>query len=142
MHGDASERQSDDMRPIIGRASRVRRNSTRNSIRSARGQSLVEYGLIIVLVVTAIAAAIVLTGPAIGNVFSNTVYNVLGQTTTPYSTLSSNQIVNEYATAMAHTLVPYDYVTNTPPAPTCDGHGGTPGKWATAVGQPATYVPC
>lgn len=43
-----------------------------------QGQSLVEYLLIVVLVVFALAAAIAATGPAIGNVFSNTVYNLLG----------------------------------------------------------------
>ncbi|MEZ4666752.1 MAG: hypothetical protein R3E39_02320 [Anaerolineae bacterium] len=42
-----------------------------------RGQSMVEYALILVLVVMAMAAAIAATGPAIGNVFSNTVCNLL-----------------------------------------------------------------
>ena len=43
-----------------------------------RGQSLVEYTLIVFLVIFALAAAVAATGPAIGNVFSNTVYNLLG----------------------------------------------------------------
>ncbi len=42
------------------------------------GQSLVEYTLIVALVIFSMAAAIAATGPAIGNVFSNTVYNLLG----------------------------------------------------------------
>jgi len=42
------------------------------------GQSMVEYTLIVALVVFAFAVAIAATGPAIGNVFSNTVYNLLG----------------------------------------------------------------
>jgi Flp pilus assembly pilin Flp len=45
-----------------------------------RGQALVEYALIVVLVVFALAAALVATGPALGNVFSNTVCNLLDQT--------------------------------------------------------------
>lgn len=51
--------------------------------RLQRGQSMVEYALILVLVILALAAALAATGPAIGNVFSNTIYNLLGQTTTP-----------------------------------------------------------
>lgn len=43
------------------------------------GQSLVEYTLIVVLCIFAFAFAIAATGPAIGNVFSNTIYNLIGQ---------------------------------------------------------------
>lgn len=42
------------------------------------GQALVEYALILVLVAIALGVALALTGPAIGNVFSNTVYNLIG----------------------------------------------------------------
>lgn len=42
------------------------------------GQSMVEYTLIVALVIFSFAIAIAATGPAIGNVFSNTVYNLLG----------------------------------------------------------------
>jgi len=42
------------------------------------GQSMVEYALIVALVILSFAVAIAATGPAIGNVFSNTVYNLLG----------------------------------------------------------------
>ncbi len=52
------------------------------------GQALVEYALIVVLVVVGLGAALAAVGPALGNVFSNQVYNLLGQTTTPYSTLN------------------------------------------------------
>ncbi len=51
--------------------------------RLERGQAMVEYALILVLVIIGFAIALAATGPAIGNVFSNTVYNLLGQTTTP-----------------------------------------------------------
>lgn len=43
------------------------------------GQSLVEYTLIIVLVVLAFGFALAATGPAISRIFSNTVYNLLGE---------------------------------------------------------------
>ncbi len=47
--------------------------------RSRPGQALVEYALILVLVAIMFGVALAATGPAIGNVFSNTVYNLLGQ---------------------------------------------------------------
>lgn len=43
------------------------------------GQALVEYALIIVLVVIAFAVALAATGPAIGNVFSNTMCTLIQQ---------------------------------------------------------------
>jgi hypothetical protein len=48
-------------------------------LRLRRGQALIEYALILVLVGIAFGIALAATGPAIGNVFSNTVYNLLGQ---------------------------------------------------------------
>lgn len=48
-----------------------------------RGQALIEYALILALVVMAMVAAIAATGPALGNLFSNTVYNLIGFTGTP-----------------------------------------------------------
>jgi len=47
------------------------------------GQALIEYALILVLVVMALVAAVAATGPALGNVFSNTVFNLVGITGTP-----------------------------------------------------------
>ncbi len=44
-----------------------------------RGQAMVEYALILALVALALAAIFVTTGAAVGNVFSNTVYNLVGQ---------------------------------------------------------------
>ncbi|MCU0481539.1 MAG: hypothetical protein MUE54_10055, partial [Anaerolineae bacterium] len=43
------------------------------------GQSLIEYTLILVLVVLAFGFALAATGPAISRIFSNTVYNLLGE---------------------------------------------------------------
>lgn len=46
--------------------------------RSQTGQALIEYALILVLVALALVAALIATGPAIANVFSNTVCNLVG----------------------------------------------------------------
>ncbi|MBZ0291005.1 MAG: hypothetical protein K8L99_00410, partial [Anaerolineae bacterium] len=43
------------------------------------GQALIEYALILVLVAILFGVTLAATGPAIGNVFSNTVFNLLGQ---------------------------------------------------------------
>ncbi|MEO8606687.1 MAG: hypothetical protein ABI690_02300 [Chloroflexota bacterium] len=55
----------------------------------APGQALMEYALILVLVAIALAAALIATGPALGNVFSNTVYNLVGENGTPQGDLFS-----------------------------------------------------
>lgn len=47
--------------------------------RRESGQSLIEYALILVLVALAFGFALAATGPAISRVFSNTVYNLLGE---------------------------------------------------------------
>ncbi len=41
-----------------------------------RGQGLVEYALILVLVAVVVLIALALVGPAIGNLFSNIVHNM------------------------------------------------------------------
>jgi Flp pilus assembly pilin Flp len=53
------------------------------------GQALIEYALILVLVVMAMAIALAATGPAISNIFSNTVYNLIGLSGTPLSTIQN-----------------------------------------------------
>jgi Flp pilus assembly pilin Flp len=47
------------------------------------GQAMVEYVLILALVIISLAAILSITGPAVGNVFSNTVANLLDLTVTP-----------------------------------------------------------
>ena len=47
--------------------------------RGEAGQALVEYALIALLVIVALAAALYATGPAIGNVFSSAVLAALGE---------------------------------------------------------------
>ncbi len=41
-----------------------------------RGQGLVEYALILVMVALVVIAILTLTGPAIGNVYSNIINNI------------------------------------------------------------------
>ena len=41
-----------------------------------KGQGLVEYALILVLVAIVVIAILLLLGPVVGNVFSNIVYNM------------------------------------------------------------------
>lgn len=41
-----------------------------------RGQGLVEYAMILVLVAVVVVVILVALGPSIGNLFSNIVYNI------------------------------------------------------------------
>jgi len=110
-------------------------------LRNTSGQSMVEYSLIAVLVALAIGTTIVLTKGAIGNVFSNTVYNLVGQTQTPYTPPNAAQL-NAYASAFAqYQATSAGYKTNTPLAPTC---AGAPGSWAVTNIAPnnGTFVAC
>lgn len=58
---------------------------TTHRVRSASGQALVEYALILVLLAIAAGVTLAMTGPAIGNVFCNVVANVGGETANPVS---------------------------------------------------------
>lgn len=100
--------------------------------RGVRGQALVEYVLIVALVALAIVAILAITGPAIGNVFSNTVYNLLNQNFTPRAPLTDAEFW-EYATAVAsYVPSPFDVKTNTP-------IGEDPNKNHPPVAYPDTY---
>ncbi len=63
------------------------RRRIRESLFRPHGQALIEYALILVLVVMAMAVALAATGPAISNIFSNTVYNLIGLSGTPLPTI-------------------------------------------------------
>ena len=69
--------------------------STRPLIRPAtfraRGQALVEYALITALLVIAIMVALAATGPAVGNIFSNTVFNLIGGSAPSITPLNPTQ---------------------------------------------------
>jgi Flp pilus assembly pilin Flp len=108
------------------------------------GQALVEYALIMVLVSLAIMAILTATGPAIGNVFSNVVYNLLGETSVPYSTLDSNQFWT-YVTAVAQykpdvsavqTNTAVGYATPTPLPPSTAGPSPDPTLTLTPTSTP------
>jgi len=116
--------------------------------RGASGQALVEYSLITVIMVLAIGLAITLTGPAIGNVFSNVIYNAQsyqGTPITPYNTLSVDEINTMAVQLQSQSTLKVNFRTNTPAGPTCRPPE-LPGKWGTTVGNateiPPTYVQC
>lgn len=58
--------------------------------RKPLGQALTEYVLILALLVIGLIVILAVTGPAIGNIFSNTVYNLL-EANTPQNTLSPDE---------------------------------------------------
>ncbi|MCB9453576.1 MAG: hypothetical protein H6672_19260 [Anaerolineaceae bacterium] len=108
--------------------------------RQSSGQALVEYALILILVVIALAAALIATGPALGNVFSNTVYNLLGQNMTP-SDLSAANPTNFWGTVTAIATNPPQetaFPTNPPPPPTIPP---TPGPSLTPTDITPTATP-
>ncbi|MBK8026379.1 MAG: hypothetical protein IPK19_34575 [Chloroflexi bacterium] len=57
----------------------IKHNRVGIALKPARGQALVEYALILVLLAVGMAFAIAATGPAIGNVFCNVVDNLAGE---------------------------------------------------------------
>lgn len=86
----------------------------RKKKRRLPGQALVEYVLIIALVVISLVAILAVVGPAMGNVFSNQVYNLIGATALPYKTLSSDDFW-KYVTAVAsYTPIRTPFKTFTP----------------------------
>lgn len=78
------------------------------------GQALAEYALILALGVIGLVAVLTILAPAVGNVFSNTVYNLLGQTTTPQEPLSANEFWDVVTAVASYTPEAPDLVTNTP----------------------------
>lgn len=86
-----------------------------------RGQALVEYALILVLVVMAMVAAVAATGPALGNVFSNTVFNLVGINGTPQNLYAMGGPTAFWQTVTAIALNPPDariFPTSIPQAAT------------------------
>lgn len=58
----------------------IRQNAVRRSKLSVRsGQALVEYALILILVAVAAGITLAATGPAMANIFSNVIFNIIGQ---------------------------------------------------------------
>ncbi len=92
----------------------------------AQGQALVEYALITALLVIAIIVALTATGPAIGNVFSNTVFNLIGApapSVTPLNPTEFWELVTAVASYTPNAVV---MATNTYVPPTSTATLGTP----------------
>jgi hypothetical protein len=101
-----------------------------------RGQALIEYVLILVLAFIGLIAILLITAPAVGNVFSNTVYNLLGQTTTPQEPLSAQDFWNMVTAVASYTPQAPRLITNTPPLPT-----PVPSNAPTNTATPITATP-
>lgn len=89
------------------------------SKRREGGQALIEYSLILVLAFIGLVAILTILAPAVGNVFSNTVYNLLGQTTTPQEPLDPTEFWDIVTAVASYTPSSPDLQTNTaiPPTP-------------------------
>jgi Flp pilus assembly pilin Flp len=119
------------------KSQRVQHYNRRNR---KHGQALVEYALVLVLVSLGVGAAIAMTGPAVGSIFSNVITGMVAEPTQLYKTMSVSEI-QQMATNMANiTPIQQNYLTNTPPAPTCSIKIG---YWVTTgpTNQPPTYTP-
>lgn len=92
------------------------------ALRHSAGQALIEYVLIIVLVTLAIIVIITVAGPAVGNVFSNTVANLLNLTTTPEDPMSEEEFWALVTAVASYTPDTAILLTNTP-APVGDTDG-------------------
>jgi Flp pilus assembly pilin Flp len=134
--------------------------SRRDRLRS--GQSLVEYALILVLVAIAAGVTLAATGPAIGNIFSNVLFNVIGANPEDISDLEAGNAVNFWLTvewvatnpqqetpfptplSLPNTLVPTNFVTPTPSNTSTPSHTFTPTFTATNTFTPthtASFTP-
>lgn len=82
------------------------------------GQALMEYALILVIAFLGLIAILAVTAPAIGNVWSNTVFNLLGQTTTPQEPLEEAEFWELVTAVASYTPETVNLITNTPPNPT------------------------
>ncbi|MFN8531024.1 MAG: hypothetical protein U0670_20670 [Anaerolineae bacterium] len=61
------------------RVVRTKIHAFRRGRNAESGQALVEYALLLALLIVGFGVVLAATGPAIGNVFGNVVYNVIGQ---------------------------------------------------------------
>lgn len=108
------------------RSTKERLHSAARPSRSG-GQALVEYVLILALVAIALIAVLAITGPAVGNVFSNAVYNLLGGTIVPRDTLPADDFWTQVAAVASFTPENPLLITNTPaPASSTPTTGPSP----------------
>ncbi len=80
----------------------------------AAGQALVEYALILAVLVFALIMILSITGPAVGNVFSNVVANLLDLTVTPDQPMSEADFWNLVTAVASYTPDVNAVITNTP----------------------------
>ena len=106
--------------------------------RRTKGQALVEYVLILALVVVALVAVLTITGPAVGNVFSNTVFNLLGGTIEPRDTMAADDFWTQVAAVASYTPPNPGLITNTPAPPT---NTHTPGPSPTPTDITPSPIP-
>ncbi len=85
---------------------------------ATKGQALAEYALILSLLVVSLVAVLAAVGPTISNIFTATVYELLGQVT-PRPTLSNTEFVDTLTAVATHT-------PPSPPPPTTPAGGATP----------------
>lgn len=85
-----------------------------------KGQALIEYALILALAFFGLLAILTITAPAVGNVFSNTVYNLLGQTTTPQEPLNPTEFWDVVTSVASYTPDSPPLTPNTLPAPSAE----------------------
>ncbi len=90
------------------------RTTSSLSFRPREGQALAEYVLILALVAIALIAVLTITGPAVGDVFSNAVYNLLGGTVVPRATLQADDFWEQVAAVASYTPENPLSITNTP----------------------------
>jgi len=111
---------------------------TRPATSRARGQALVEYALITALLVIAIMVALAATGPAIGNVFSNTVFNLIGASAPSVTPLNPTQFWELVTAVASYTPDSMIVPTNTSAPPT---HTPTVGPSPTHTPETPTSTP-
>ncbi|MBN1287928.1 MAG: immune inhibitor A [Anaerolineae bacterium] len=107
---------------------------TRRPDQERPGQALVEYALIIALIIIGLIVVIAAIGPAIGNIFSNTVVNVL-EAPEPRETLAPEQFWNTVTAVWLYTPEGHAFATWTPGVAT---YTPSPGPTTT---PPPTGVP-
>lgn len=111
----------------------TRRARNRSQGPLAQGQALVEYALLTALLVLAIIVALTATGPAIGNVFSNTVFNLIGAPAPSVTPLNPTQFWDLVTAVASYTPNAVVLATNTMAPPT-----STPTVGPTSTATPIT----
>ena len=114
---------------------------------SRSGQALIEYALLTVMIGILFGVALAATGPAIGNVFSNTVYNLLGQEQADIEDLAADRGESESFWATVQWVAenpPVDAAAPTnpvPPPPPSATPGPSPSPTPVSPSPPPPLTP-